>query len=480
MSTAFPFCRTQIAAAIGSVALALTAGQAFGSAFALQEQNASGLGHAYAGGAAAAEDVSTIFFNPAGLVRLATSQIVVAGNLICPSAKFSNNASQNAALQPLGGTGGDAGSCAVVPNLYLGVPFTDKWSFGLGINAPFGLKTEYDSNWLGRFQAIESKIETININPALSWEPTKNLTIGAGASWQKVKATLTNSVNYAGLFAGGQDGKGGVTGLVLAGQISPAAGQALIGSAAGLESGAHVSGNDTAWGWNVGVLWQATSQTRIGAAYRSWIKYTIDGTVNFNNPTAANLGPLPPALAPVGAAIVSGVNAQLANGNVSLALKVPETANLSIFHQFNNQWDLMADVQYTGWSSVQQLQVVRSTGTVLETLQENFRNTWRYSVGANYRYGDSWIFRGGLAYDQSPVNNTDRSPRLPDNNRTWIALGTQYKFNPNWAIDVAYAYIFIDNASINQNQGNTNAFGLISGSYKANVNILGVQVTYTF
>src|SRR5213594_3621442 len=141
--------RTRLAAAVGAALLSLSAGHALGSAFALQEQNASGLGHAYAGGAAAAEDVSTIFYNPAGLVRLATSQLVIAGNLICPSAKFSNNASQPAFNQPLGGTGGDAGSCAGVPNLYLGVPFTDKWSFGLGINAPFGLKTEYDSNWLG-------------------------------------------------------------------------------------------------------------------------------------------------------------------------------------------------------------------------------------------------------------------------------------------------------------------------------------------
>ena len=107
-------------------------------AFALQEQNASGQGHAYAGGAAAAEDVSTIWFNPAGLVRLQTTQAVVAGNLICPSAKFQDNGSQRAAFQPtLGGTGGDAGACELVPNMYLGIPFTDKWSFGLGINVPY-------------------------------------------------------------------------------------------------------------------------------------------------------------------------------------------------------------------------------------------------------------------------------------------------------------------------------------------------------
>src|SRR5437588_4165989 len=123
------FRRTRLAAAVGAALLSLSAGSAFGSAFALQEQNASGLGHAYAGGAAAAEDVSTIFFNPAGLVRLQTTQIVVAGNIICPSSKFHDNGSQPAGFgQPLGGTGGDAGSCAAVPNLYVGVPCTDRRS----------------------------------------------------------------------------------------------------------------------------------------------------------------------------------------------------------------------------------------------------------------------------------------------------------------------------------------------------------------
>src|SRR5437016_6815385 len=196
------FRRTRLAAAVG-VALSLSAGHALGAAFALQEQNASGLGHAYAGGAAAAEDVSTIFYNPAGLVRLQSMQVVVAGNLICPSTKFSDGGSQPAFGQPLGGTGGDAGSCAGVPNLYFGVPFTDKWSFGVGVNVPFGLKTEYDSNWLGRFKAVESKVETYNVNPVLSWEPTPQWTVGAGVSFQRLNAELTKQVNYTAAFAQG-------------------------------------------------------------------------------------------------------------------------------------------------------------------------------------------------------------------------------------------------------------------------------------
>ena len=467
------FRRTRVAAAVGAAVVSLSAGHAFGAAFGLQTQNASGLGHAYAGGAAAAEDVSTIFYNPAGLVRLQSTQVVASANVICPSIKFHDSGSQPAAFQPLGGTGGDAGGCAVVPNAYLGIPFTPKWSFGIGINAPFGLETEYDSDWLGRFQGVKSKIETININPVLSWEPTPHLTVGGGVSWQRVKATLTSQVNYAGLFAQG------VGGLVAAGQVPATSAPILVGSAFGLQSHAEVSGNDSAWGWNIGVLWQANDQTRFGAAYRSNIKYDVSGSVNFTNPTVSSLGPLPTPLAPVGALLVNGVNAALASGDVSVSLKMPDTANISVFHQFNNKWDLMADLQWVGWSSIQELKIVRSTGAELQTIPENFRDTWRISGAANYRYSDQWIFRGGLAYDQTPVRNETRGPRLPDNSRTWFAAGVQYKFSPSWAIDFAYAYELMSDPSINTNLGSTAANGLISGSYKTGVNIVGLQVTYT-
>jgi len=156
---------------------------------------------------------------------------------------------------------------------------------------------------------------------------------------------------------------------------------------------------------------------------------------------------------------------------------------VSIFHQFDNKWDLMADLQYTGWSSIKELNIVRTSGTgspvTLSNTPENFRNTWRVSGGANYRYSDKWTLRGGIAWDETPVNDTDRTPRLPDSDRFWLAFGAQYKFNDNWSIDAAYAYIWINNASINQNAGSTAQNGLINGNYKANVNIVGLQVTYT-
>jgi long-chain fatty acid transport protein len=465
------FRRTRLTLAVGGAALSLATVQALGSSFALQEQSGSGVGNAFAGGAAIAEDASTIYFNPAGMSRLPGIQAVVSGDVICLSAKFSNNGSEPAALQPLGGDGGNAGSCAVVPSLYLAVPINKQFAFGLGIGAPFGLKTEYDSSWLGRFQAIESRVSTININPALSWKPTDMLTLGAGVNWQQIKATLTNNVNYSGALATAAE-QAAAGGLIPPSVIPP-----ILAGVGGLQSQAAVNGNDSAWGWNIGVLFEPDKDTRIGAQYRSAIKYTVSGQVNFNNPT---LPTLPPPLAPIADLLATGVNQVLASGDATLALKVPQTWNISGFHTLNDKWDLMADLQYTGWSSVQDLTIVRSTGAVLSTTPEDFRNTWRGSVGANYHYSDQWMFRAGLAYDQSPVRDAQRTPRLPDNNRTWIAIGAQYHATPQLALDLGYTYIFVTNSNINQNEGSTDANGLISGSYKSNVNLVGLQLTYTF
>jgi long-chain fatty acid transport protein len=405
-------------------------------------------------------------------------------SLICPSDKFNDSASQPAALQPLGGNGGDAGECVVTPAVYLVVPYQKQWAFGIGVNVPFGLKTNYDSDWIGRFQAIESKVETINVNPSVSWKPTDNFTIGAGANWQRLKATLTNQANYAGAM--------GLTApaAAAAGLIPPAAVAPIVGAYAGSEAFVKVTGDDSAWGWDIGVLWEIDPTARIGVTYRSSIKYNVQGSVSFNNPAvpASLPAPLVPAATGLSNCINTGFVAPgqpcpfptpFANGNVSLSLKVPSTTNVSFFKAIN-RWDWMADLQFTNWSSVQSLTIVRDTGAVLQSVPENFRNTWRGSIGANYHYSDMWMFRGGLAYDETPVNNTDRTARLPDNNRTWFSIGAQYKFNPQTWLDFGYTFIYMSNPSINQNQGSTATYGLVNGNYKNNVNLAAVQLTYTW
>ncbi len=187
-----------------SVAGALIAmsGNAAASAFALIEQS-SGLGNAFAGGAAGAEDATTIFFNPAGMSRLKGKQVTVAGSLIQPSAKFSDTGSQVATAQTtLGGNGGDAGSLAFVPNTYMVMEVEPALRVGLGINAPFGLKTDYDPTWAGRFQAITSKIQTVNLNPSLAYQMNDSVSLGLGLNYQRISGDLSSAVNYTALSAG--------------------------------------------------------------------------------------------------------------------------------------------------------------------------------------------------------------------------------------------------------------------------------------
>jgi long-chain fatty acid transport protein len=479
-----PFRRTHMFTALAGLALTLGAGQACGAAFALAEQNVMGLGNAFAGVAATAEDSNTVWFNPAGMARLYFPQIEAAVHFVTPSAKLSNQNSQAALGQPLGGTGGDAGSTAVVPNLYATTPINDEWHVGIGINVPFGLKTEYDDGWLGRFQALKSEIKTVNVNPAVGWRATKDLWFGVGASYQQLKATLTQNVNYTGALAQGY------AQAAAAGVIPASAIPALISATSGLESFLSQTADDYSWGWNVGAMYSIggdanndNGAARFGIAYRSKIKYNLSGTAAFTNPTPPTLTG---ALAPFNP-VVQGISAtidqtRLFTGGINIDLKLPDMASLSYYQRLDDTWDVMADVTWTGWSTIQQIAIVRTTGSTLGVLPENFKNTWRVSGGINYRPNEKVVLRAGVAWDQTPVNEADLSPRLPDGDRTWLMVGGRYKYSQAINFDIAGGYIWIKDASIN-NAGNPPSIaanGLINGTYNSNVWIVSAQMNYRF
>lgn len=436
--------RSLIGISVAGALLAMS-GNAAASAFALIEQS-SGLGNAFAGGAAGAEDATTIFFNPAGMSRLKGKQVSVAGSFIQPSAKFSNTTSTGAALQTAGGNGGDAGSLAFLPNAYMVMEVEPALRLGLGINSPFGLKTDYDPTWIGRFQAITSKIETINLNPSLSYEMNESVSLGVGLNYQHIKGDLTSAVNYsaAAFSAGGAPLLGAIGG-------------------AGKEGVSAMSGSDSAWGYNFGALFNVTPDARIGVAYRSKITYTLNGTINFSNvPTALQASPT------------------LANGNVTLPISMPDTFSISGFHKLNDKWDFMADATRTGWSTLQQLAITRTNGTAVGTpTQENWKNTWRVAVGASYHYNEQWISRIGVAYDQSPVPDAYRTARIPDNNRTWLAFGGEYKASAASKFDFGYAHLFVKDTTIANNQS-ASAAGNLVGTYSNSVDILSAQYAYSF
>jgi long-chain fatty acid transport protein len=469
--SASQFGRTRVAAGVVAALALFGAGRALGSGFALQEQSASGMGNAFAAGAASTEDASSMSVNPATLSKYATPQAVLTLHLITPSMKLQNDGSQPAAFQPLGGSGGDAGSTNAVPNMYLAVPINRDFAFGLGVTVPFGLVTEYDDDFIGRFQGIKSQVETINVNPALSWRVNDRFSLGVGVNWQHVKGTFTSMVNYSGALAQAAQTAAGQ------GLIPPELVPSIIGATSALQSKTTVDVSDSAWGWNVGALWDVSPDTRVGAAYRSKIKYHASGNVDFDNPTPS----VPPALAPVVGLLSQQVNAvALYDSGVHTDIELPDTANLSFFQTINDRWDWMADVQWTGWSTLKDLTFVRSTGPELQSTPENFDDTWRFAVGANYKYSDQWKFRGGVAFDQSPVNNTDRTVRLPDGDRTWLSAGLRYSLSKQLKFDLGFSYIFIDKPGIDQNEGSTAQNGLVKGHYDDHVVILSGQMVYSF
>ena len=413
--------------------------------YSLIEQSGSGMGNAFAGGAASAEDASTIYYNPAGMSRLKGKQVAVALHAIRPSAKFAPGATAaGALLQPAGNNGGDPGSWGFVPNGYFSMEIDPSMQFGVGVNVPFGLQTSYDPAWIGRFQAIKSKIQTLNINPALSYRVSDTLTLGAGLNYQMIDGVLTSAVNYsAAAFS-----VGGVGAL------------AAIGGP-GVEGVSTIKGNDAAWGYNFGMLIDATPQTRIGLAYRSAIDYTLNGTVTFSNRPALLAGAIP-------------------DGAVNLNVKMPDTFSASVFHELSDKWDVMADATWTGWSVFKQLKIDRASGANLITVQENWKDTLRFSVGANHHYNEQWTTRMGLAYDQTPVSDAFRTARIPDQNRIWLSFGGQYKQGKDSAIDVAYTHLFIKDATIADNQAAAGR-GNLAGTYGSiATNILSVQYTYGF
>jgi long-chain fatty acid transport protein len=293
-----------------------------------------------------------------------------------------------------------------------------NWSFGLALNVPFGLKTEYEDGWRGQFTALKSEIKTVNINPSIAYKISDMVSIGAGLSYQKIEAELTNNAGAPGI--------------------------------------SKLEADDDGYGFNLGVVIQASPTTRIGAHYRSKIKYELEGDVTFSVAAAGN-------------------------SNIRADLEVPDSFSVSFYQALGTNWELMGDLTWTGWSSLQQLQVIRTSGPLagatLTTLQFQWDDTWRYGIGANYKMSPQTKLRFGLAFDETPTNDTYRTARLPDQDRTWVALGVQYKPTKTGILDLGYAHEFIKDASINNSQG---AAGQLVGTFKNKADIFSIQYSMSF
>jgi long-chain fatty acid transport protein len=418
---------------IGLACFAVGATQgAAASGFQLIEQNASGLGNAYAGQAAAAENASTVFFNPAGMTMLPGRQVSGALHLIGPSAKFNDNGGTrspaNASLPAAGTNGGDAGGWIPTGNAYASWQLSPQLWTGLGISAPFGLKTDYDASFAGRFQSRLAEFKSLDINPSIAYKVNDAFSLGGGVSYQHGEITLNRS-----FFAG-------------------------------TELPQSVKLSDSAWGWNIGAMVNLTPKTRLGLAYRSSISYDLGGTVS-----------------------VTGVGAAGAKASV----KLPDTFTAALSHEVDARWQVLGDVTYTRWSQIKNVSLMLTSaglgaspaGTTADTLDFEFRDTYRVGIGANYKWTPDFMLKMGIAYDRSPVPSaTHRAVFLPDSDRYWLSLGGKYQLSKATTLDAGYAHIFMADADILRNKrvGAAGAQGIVSGSYKSSVDILSVQLTYAF
>ena len=396
--------------------------QGVAGGFAIGTQSGSGTGNAFAG-AAAAEDASTVWYNPAGMSYLPRGRhVAVAGHVLKPSFKFRNGASSGAFAGPGSGEGGDGGDWAVVPQAFFVTDLGHGLTIGAALNVPFGLKTHYDSGWRGQLTALKSEIKTANLNMAAAYKVSEVLALGVGVSWQKLAAELSG-------FAG----------------------------AAGV---ATIEADDDRWGVNVGVIFSPSPATRIGVHYRSSIDHRLAGDVRFTASPAAD-------------------------GGVAADLRVPDTLSLSFFSAVSPRWDIMGDVTWTRWSRLQRLDIVRTTqasGTPVTSFTLRWDDTLRISIGANYKPNATWKLRFGLAYDRTPTNDVDRSPRLPDQDRLWVAAGAQYRISRASTLDLGYAHEFIRDARVNTPVPGTAACaaGCLEGRFENKADIFSMQFNYAF
>jgi long-chain fatty acid transport protein len=456
--------RNALIAVLGAVLVANSA-PASAAFFQIAEQSASGVGNAFAGGAAVAEDPSTVWYNPAGMTRLSGLQIVAGGSYLRPSFNANVLSASTVTGSPISGGGGEAGVQAFVPDLYATYSLSRRLTLGAGVNAPFGLATDYGDTWAGRYYALRSDIKAVNVNLAAAFKLHDALSVGLGANHQNLDAELTQAVDF--------------TTLCNAGAILGIPGAAACGSGGGFsqpnnpnDGRAKVTAKGDAWGYNAGIISQLDS-TRIGLAYRSQMKYKLNG--EFHVTPGAN----------VPGALLTNPNFRLVDSGASAEVTLPSTVSLSAVQEIGSRWAIMADVTRTNWSALPELRIKFDSGQGDQVVTLNLKDVYRYSFGLTYRPTQSWVLRTGVALDRSPVPNAaDRTPRLPDSDRRWLSVGSGWQASESVNLDLAYTYVKLADSSVQKTDGGVgseNAFrGNLSVDYRGSVQILSAQVRWTF
>jgi long-chain fatty acid transport protein len=427
--------RDQFRALAVFAGLILLSGEAHSGAFMLNEQSPAASGRSYAGGAAIADDASTIFYNPAGMTELKRAEAQIGSHLIMPNAEISNKGSTASVLggpaAPFTGTSDQGFDPQPSGHMYLAAPAAEGLWLGLGVTVPFALANHYDNDFFGRYDSTRANLRAVDIAPSIAYRVHPRISIGGGIDVQYMDAKLVNALPYP------FDPSGAPT-PATDGQFS-------------------VEGSDWSLGYNVGTLFKPVDNVRVGLTYRSAITHKIEGeaTTDF-----------------LGAKTVQDVSAEV---------NLPDTIALGVAYDVTPAVTLLGQVGYYGWSRFKELRLKLADGTE-PTSTENFRDTWSLSLGAQWALARGWVLRGGMMYDQTPTRDQYRSTIIPDVDRVWASVGATYEISDAVALDFSYQHMFAKEGPINR----TNSFPTLAttvqttGTTETSADIVGLTLRMQF
>lgn len=433
-----------------ALAALLSGGQARAAGFELREQSAVAQGSALAGATARGDDPSFMFFNPAAMGWLQGTDVSIVGSGILPQGRLNGASASRSSL--LGGSaitgsqGNDALVDAFLPAGYVSTGLTDTIRIGLGLTTPFGLTTKYPSDFIGRYHALTSNLRTVDITPTISWRPVESVSLGAALIIETASARLSNAV----------DG----TGALLSRGVPPS-----FASALGRDFRSTLAGDSTSVGVQLGAQWEPVAGTRLGLSWRSAITHELSGTASFDG--------VPSALA-----------STFTNTHASAKLTTPDIISLGASQKVTPELTLLAQAEWTNWSRFRDLTVLSSNGLPPSVTNERWRDSYFISGGAEYQLTPDLALRSGVAWDQTPVRDQYRTPRIPDGDRIWLSAGASYRVMQNVTLTAAYTHILVDETKVNlaANSGNSSDLlrGNLGGTYRGSVDILSAAVRVQF
>jgi long-chain fatty acid transport protein len=425
--------------------------------FAIDYEGARALGMATAG-SAAAEDATTIFYNPAGMTFLRRDQAIVGGDIFLLHDRFSNSGSTilGGTMATPGDNGLQAISPAVLPWLYAAHRVSDDVVVGVGLFAPAGLRTDYGQAFVGRYQNILTSLTAIDLNPSVAYRPWSWLSLGGGITLEYASLRLTQALDF---------------GSGCAAALGIAACQGAFNLSPGRNDGiTQLSGHTVSPGFNIGALAELLLGTRLGVAYRS-------GTTNYFNSATETFSVAPNARAFLTAA---GMPAALTGSSAATKLQLPGRISFGLRQEFSKELELLFDATLTMWNVFKTTNVTAAnpiTG-VNVTIDQNYHDAWRFALGGSYNAAVNWIMRAGIAYDQTPVPLSMVQAALPDRDRVYLTLGTSVQLSRVWALDVGYSRVkYVASVPINRlgSMGDR-----LLGNFSVGGDILAVQLKAEF